>query len=73
MHKSDNHNTRAMKRSPTREISLLIGCKVGSSAINPAATMGIMAVNILMKTDNRQQKHYGMSVKYNKKKAYYMI
>lgn len=35
----------------TREISRLIGCKVGSSGINPAATIGIMAVKILLQRD----------------------
>lgn len=33
----------------TQDISRLIGCNVGSSAINPAATIGITAVNILSK------------------------
>lgn len=31
----------------TRDISRLIGCKVGSSGIRPAATIGMMAVKIL--------------------------
>lgn len=44
----------------TREISRLIGCKVGSSGINPAATIGIMAVKILLQrdTDTHEQKKH---------------
>lgn len=36
----------------TEERSLLIGNKVGSSAIKPAATIGIMAVKILLRDEN---------------------
>lgn len=34
---------------PTRETSPRTGCRVGSSSISPAATMGIMAVKILVR------------------------
>lgn len=33
---------------PTRDTSLLTGCSVGSSRINPAATMGMTAVKSLL-------------------------
>lgn len=36
----------------TKETSLLIGNKVGSSVIKPAATIGIMAVKILSRKWN---------------------
>ena len=34
---------------PTRDTSRRTGCRVGSSIISPAATMGIMAVKILVR------------------------
>jgi len=44
------------KKNPTRDTSLLIGCNVGSSGINPAATMGIMAVKILVRKVQTQKR-----------------
>lgn len=44
------------KKIPTRDTSLLIGCNVGSSGINPAATMGIMAVKILVRKVQTQKR-----------------
>lgn len=44
---------------PTRGTSRRRGCRVGSSIISPAATMGIMAVNILVRevqTDTEKMK-----------------
>lgn len=40
------------RKGHTEERSLLIGNKVGSSAIKPAATIGIMAVKILLRDGN---------------------
>lgn len=57
--KRDRNETKKNSKSrvPTRDISLLIGCNVGSSGINPAATMGITAVKILVRkgTDRGDQ------------------
>lgn len=48
----------------TRDMRCLIGCKVGSSEINPAATIGIMAVKILSHrgthTEVRTHTHRGI-------------
>lgn len=40
------------RKGYTEDRSLLIGNKVGSSAIKPAATIGIMAVKILLRDEN---------------------
>lgn len=56
-HAKGNHSTKQYyKTIPTRDTSLLIGCNVGSSGINPAATMGIMAVKILVRKVQTQKR-----------------
>lgn len=47
-HASCSERGTKNNKIPTRDISLLIGCNVGSSAINPAATIGMTAVKILV-------------------------
>lgn len=41
---------------PTRDTSLLTGCSVGSSRINPAVTMGMTAVKSLLPEADREDK-----------------
>lgn len=41
---------------PTRDTSLRTGCNVGSSRINPAATMGMTAVKSLLPEADRQRR-----------------
>lgn len=55
-HARGKHSTKHFLKIPTRDTSLLIGCNVGSSGINPAATMGIMAVKILVRKVQTQKR-----------------
>lgn len=50
-HTFQRHSSKRTHQNPvpTRETSLRTGCSVGSSIIRPAATMGIMAVKILVR------------------------
>lgn len=50
-HTFQRHSSKRNQKNtvPTRATSRRMGCSVGSSMISPAATMGIMAVKILVR------------------------